>query len=1615
MLILLLFFIGSINFGQEYPVKNYTEDDGLPNSEVNDLIQDNDGLLWIATEGGIAGYNGTEWRYPSQFFPNLDGVFNLLRSDGKDIWAFRYDSKMELVRIRDGKLLSFLPPYMISSDQIPVNFEIADGTGEMNVLFGTRNSGLYHFRDNEIFKYGKGEGLRSLKIFKIIKSKYHYYIATENGIYKLAFNGSRPEEIDQIPEAYKSVLSICFREGEKDSSLWLLGKNYIGEIRNNNFRPVTDNFIIQHDTYYNFNIPFIADYFGKFIFSNNNRLYIFDPIKESLSFLNEENGIINGQARSLYTDRENNLWIAGVRGLSKINNLKTFSYYKKNGLLIDEVSAIVRMSDNGLMLGHNTGLTIMKNGNFRRIPFYEANNYQLPKATRVLDLCALPNGNIWISAEEKGFGLFHDGEIVKWLNVKDDYAASAVYDSDNDILYAQNNYNIYKIINDKLVFLTGSQSHTTKFRKLFLSPENVLHTATTNNGILKISSDGEWQFFRSSNQNANQTWAVYFYNGQTFAGTAAGLFEINGDSLKYYDKDGFSINRTIYFITGDNRGKLWFGTDQGVIYLDGNKSFHYNTSNGLAGSETNRDAAYIDDRQRLWVGTNRGLSVIDAGVETNELKPSIDFVAVDVDGKELELKDDITLAHSQNTLLFKFRSHSFINEAKNIYYVKLEGFDEEWITVQGKIGPSIRYTNLMPGKYRFRVQVKNAYGIMSDIKDTAVVKINESILSSWWLRLLVIAAIGGTFYLLFLYIHNRNYSRELEKRVAERTKAFELSESRYKNLFYGHSAPMMLLDLGTFNIIEINDAALNFYGYNREEFLGKNIYEIDASENKPNRQSVGEATRFETRHNLKDGSVRDVEIFYSVLEIEGKKIFSSIIHDITERKAIARAVRESEENYRSLAGNIQDGLLLIQGQKFIFVNEAMASMLGYTAEEMLGTSFDSYIHPDDREKVIYRYRARLHGKKPESEYEIKLLHKNGSLVFTYLNVGLTNYNGKQATIGTLKDITIKKNQEEELKILSTAIEENPQGILILETDMVIRYSNPVFFEYTGFSEDELKGKNFESLIDLQTSRISFDSVKKSIIKENGWKGELYFRKKDRSNFWGMVGTSIIKNDSGKVQNIVITAEDITFDKELFQQIRDNERFLNSILTNLPVIVFLLNKEGKFTLVKGKGLEEAGVEQNSYTGHSAFKIYKNYPEIIDDFQRALKGESFKTIRRIKSEIFEISFVPFLDSQGDFEETLGISSNITKRYESEQAVIKSESRHRALLEAIPDLIFEISVDGVFLTCKYSHESVLLLPPKDFLGKKITEVLPDELAQLTMRLIQRTKETGKIQVYEYSLDIDGGKRYYESRLKLSEKNSVLSIVRDITEKKNSERELLIAKEEAERSDRLKSEFLAQISHEIRTPLNSILSFTQLIRDLVSEIMDDDLEESFAAINSGGRRLTRTIDLILNMSQIQTDSYKPHYTTLCLNKDILSQIIDEFKPVADSKKISLQYSPESQSAVVMGDRYTLSQIFTNLIDNAIKYTPEGKVGVIISEDDNRVIVKVTDTGIGISEEFIPDLFQPFSQEETGYTRRFEGNGLGLALVQKYVEINNAAITVDSIKGSGSTFSVSFSKTHKI
>lgn len=237
----------------------------------------------------------------------------------------------------------------------------------------------------------------------------------------------------------------------------------------------------------------------------------------------------------------------------------------------------------------------------------------------------------------------------------------------------------------------------------------------------------------------------------------------------------------------------------------------------------------------------------------------------------------------------------------------------------------------------------------------------------------------------------------------------------------------------------------------------------------------------------------------------------------------------------------------------------------------------------------------------------------------------------------------------------------------------------------------------------------------------------------------------------------------------------------------------------------------------------------------------------------------------------------------------------------------------------------------------------------------------------------------------------------------------ELIASRDAAIESARLKSLFLATMSHEIRTPLHIILTYSSVIELHLAKGGDERQMRALHAIRRAGERLSRTVDHILDISRLEAGAFELKRAPLDIPA-AAARLVEDFRPLAREKGLELAWQADPEHAVLVFDEYCLTQALSNLIDNAIKFTETGRISVrFFCGPDKRMQLEVRDTGVGMDPVFLPRIFEPFSQEELEYSRRFSGAGLGLALVKRYLALNGAEISVSSEKGSGTAFLIRF------
>ncbi len=781
-------------------------------------------------------------------------------------------------------------------------------------------------------------------------------------------------------------------------------------------------------------------------------------------------------------------------------------------------------------------------------------------------------------------------------------------------------------------------------------------------------------------------------------------------------------------------------------------------------------------------------------------------------------------------------------------------------------------------------------------------------------------------------------------------------------------------------------------------------------------------------------------------------------YDITERINAENALRESQERYQKLFDDSPiclweedfsefkkyiDGLKLngitdfrkyftenpdeirkcASLIKIIDVNRLTLQVYEIESKEQLFENLELFYIEDSGQTFREEIIALAEGK---TFFEGEGINKSftGKNIYIYLRCFVVpQYKDTLSKVlVAVVDITKRKQTEKALldsenKFRKIA-EKSLVGVYLIQ-DEVFKYINPKFAEIFEYEVDEMI--NIKGPKEISTEE-SWGLVKNYIGKRlDGSLDSIHYEfvaltKNNRKIVVEVYGSRTEYEDKPAV---IGTLLDITERKNSENALKESEQKYRKLISSANDSILIAETEtGKIIdankkaeiLLDRKRDEIIGLHQSEIHPKDKKKQYNGLFKTRVSMSEGFSGMEIYVEQKNGKQI-PVEVSSSLLTLGGKSIMLGIFRDITDRKQAENQIRKLSQA----IEQSPSSIVITNLDGAIEYVNPRFTQLTGYEPEEAIGrnskflqsgKTPREVYTDLWAQL---------EKGKDWRGEFHNKKKNGELYWESASISPIKNAdgkithYLAVKENITEAKALNEELIRAKEKAEESDRLKSEFLAQMSHEIRTPLNVMLSYNSLIKDELSETPSDDLQSAFNSIDSAGKRLLRTIDLILNMAAIQTGYIDVNNTKVDVAK-VIVQLIKEFNYTITNQNIELFYKIDADYTQINADDYIVSEIFQNLINNAIKYTPGGKVEVIVYErDDNKLYVDVIDTGIGISEEYLPKLFLPFTQEETGYSRKFEGNGLGLALVKNYIDLLGATISIKSTKGKGSKFTVCF------
>jgi PAS domain S-box-containing protein len=380
---------------------------------------------------------------------------------------------------------------------------------------------------------------------------------------------------------------------------------------------------------------------------------------------------------------------------------------------------------------------------------------------------------------------------------------------------------------------------------------------------------------------------------------------------------------------------------------------------------------------------------------------------------------------------------------------------------------------------------------------------------------------------------------------------------------------------------------------------------------------------------------------------------------------------------------------------------------------------------------------------------------------------------------------------------------------------------------------------------------------------------------------------------------------------------------------------------------------------------------------------------------------------------------------ERKKAEDMRAADERRFRALIENAPDGITVVDAKGIVTYVSPSVEHILGYSQVEALGQAaIKYVHPKDRSRLLRQLAQPTREQSRALVQYRFRHKDGSWRWLESTssnlIADSGAEAIVFNYRDVTERKQAEETIQQYANELERrveertleltrANRAKDEFMATMTHELRTPLNSILGLSESLLEQRRDPLSEYQQRSLKIIESSGQHLLELINDVLDLSKVEAGMLEYYPQVVDVNALCRSSLV-MIKEQAAGKSIRLVHEEDQSGLKIYADPRRLKQILVNLLTNAVKFTPDhGRVTLEVHADieDDRVQFDVIDTGIGIAEEDLKKLFQPFVQIDSSLNRRFDGTGLGLALIQKLTDLHGGSIRVESKVDMGSRFTV--------
>lgn len=757
-----------------------------------------------------------------------------------------------------------------------------------------------------------------------------------------------------------------------------------------------------------------------------------------------------------------------------------------------------------------------------------------------------------------------------------------------------------------------------------------------------------------------------------------------------------------------------------------------------------------------------------------------------------------------------------------------------------------------------------------------------------------------------------------------------------------------------------------------------------------------------------------------------------------DKSRLLKQLISEDSTYKLLYENLPDAICIIDvNGKYVEVNPATEKLTGYPATHFMQLSLDQLFCEKGQQKKEEYFRKALRGET--GSFEIAFRRKDGEIRDAYSTyIPIIHDTGVVGVFSITKDITAEKiNQArgitERNRIEEALRESEGQYRLISEysMDLISRHSadesnryiyvSPSSTTLLGYDPEELIGTSAYDYVHPEDVQMVKERMKIQMNSRSVYTITYRVRHKNGSYIWfESTGRYRYLAYSGEIGEIISISRDVTERKESERRLQESQQRYRSLFEYSPSSVYSMDLDGKYTSLNSNLEALMG-----YSGEELLGM--NFQQIIDredlahtlhHFEQAREGipQNYETtVTRKDGSRLEIAVtnVPIIvDKQ--VVGVYGIASDITERTRYVEQIEKLSYLHSLILGSVSEGIYGLDENGKTVFINQAASDMLGYDMEEFIGQSnhllIHHTKSDGAAYPLEEcpIIQTMRDgTPRIVKEDVFWRRDGSSFLVEYRVNpMIERGQLIGAVvvfNDIT----GEREILRAKESAERATQAKSEFLAMMSHEIRTPMNGVISMTDLLMDTN---LSEDQRYYAEIISSSSRALLSILNDVLDFSKIEAGKMALEYETFHLESCVASAV-DLFLPEADKKGLEISYfiAPDVPD-YLYSDPSRVRQILVNLIGNALKFTDRGQVSVRIQRapgygSADLLEFSITDTGIGIPADKLHRLFQSFSQVHPIMNRKYGGTGLGLAICKKIVEMLGGHISVESIEGEGSVF----------